>query len=211
MAEYKNANFYEYTLDGDATYISDGTNDMYDSGNYTQIMADGNISGNLSYSTTTETSVVVNAKSTGYISLGHARPLIMLAKSTTRASWGFQKSGNLGADGSGSYNNLNVYSGSTVNGFTVYAWCRHVYNAGDPSIADLYFAIGDSSSTFYTSTMTVYGPSDTNSGVSSMSIDCVNVLFGCMLCSKPSGTSISAGECQTVLTSLINRLRPIIV
>ena len=46
--------------------------------------------------------------------------------------------------------------------------------------------------------------------LSSMNIDCVNVLFGCMLCSKPSGTSISAMECQTVLTSLINRLRPII-
>ena len=210
LAEYKNANFYEYTLDGTSEYIGDGTYDMYDNGNYTQIMADGAVSGNLSYSTTTETSVVVNAKSTGYISLGHARPVIMLAKSTTRASWGFRKTGNLGADGGGSYTNFNVYTGSTVSGFTVYAWCRHVYNAGDPSIADLYFAIGDSSSTFYTSTMTVNDPNNTDNGLSSMNIDCVNVLFGCMLCSKPSGTSISAMECQTVLTSLINRLSPII-
>jgi hypothetical protein len=210
LAEYKNANFYEYALDGDSSHISDGGGDMYDAGNFTQIIADGVATTNLSYNTTTETSVVVNGKTTGYISLGYNRPLIMLGKSSTRASWGFQKTGNLGADGSGSYTNFNVYTGTVVNGFTVYAWCRHIYNAYDPSIADLYFAIGDSSSTFYTSSMTVVDPSNTDNGLSSMRIDCVNVLFGCILCSKPSGLYISAAECQAVLTSLINRLKPVV-
>jgi hypothetical protein len=53
----------------------------------------------------------------------------MLGKSSTRAVWGFQKTGNLGADGGGSYTNFIVYNGSVVSGFTVYSWCRLVYNA----------------------------------------------------------------------------------
>jgi hypothetical protein len=209
LAEYKNLNFYEYALDGDTTYIADGYNDMYDSGNYTYINADGTISTNLSYNTTTESSVVVNGKSVNYISLGYSRPLIMLARSSTRAYWGFQKSGNLGADGSGNEINFNVYTGQTVNGFIVHAWCRVVYNASDPSIGDLYFAIGDNTSTFYSS-MSTYAPNNTNDGGSSMRIDCVNTLFGCMLLSKPYGEYISNTNCENVLIALTNRLKVII-
>lgn len=210
LSNYKNANFYEYTLDGDSTYIKDGLSDMYDLGNYTQIMADSVTSSSLSYSSITETVTTVNGKQVSYLSLGYARPLIMLAKSSTRAIWGFSKSGNLGADGQGSKTNFNVYTGDTINGFTVYAWCRHVYNAGDPSIGDLYFAIGDGTSTFYTTTMTTFDPNNTDSGQSSMAIDCANVLFGCILCSKPSGGQITVSECQAVLTEFISRLKNII-
>ena len=222
LAEYKNANFYEYRFDQGAdfpgTYIDDGGGDMFDAGNYTQIVADdvasggtGSASGgnSLSYNTTTESSIVVNGKTTRYISLGNTTPLIMLGKSSTRATWGFQKKGNLGADSIYGRNTVfNVYANNTVNGFTVYAFCRQVYDAGDPSIGDLYFAIGDSSSTFYSQSMTVNYASDTNDGHSSMRIDCAGVLFGCILCSKPNGEYISAAECQTVLTSLTNRLKP---
>lgn len=228
-AEYKNANFYEYTrdqgIDYPGTYIDDGGGDMFDAGNYTQIVADDVASGgtgyatganSLSYNTTTESSIVVNGKTTKYISLGNTTPLIMLGKSSTRATWGFQKKGNNGADGRGINTIFNVYANNTVNGFTVYAFCRQVYNSVDaynsslydPSIGDLYFAIGDSSSTFYSQSMTVNYASDTNDGYSSMRIDCAGVLFGCILCSKPNGAYISAAECQTVLTSLTNRLKP---
>jgi len=181
---------------------------MYDGGNWTGIHADGYVSDNLSYSTTTQSTLTVNGKSVNYISLGYTRPLIMLAKSSTRTLWDFQKNGNLSADGYGNEDNFNVYSGQTVNGFIVHVWCRVVYNASDPSIGDLYFAIGDSSSTFY-SGMSVYAPNYTNDGASYMRIDCVNTLFGCMLCSKPGGEYISANECQNVLIALTNRLKNI--
>jgi hypothetical protein len=186
-----------------------------DGGNYTQIIAD-NVFGNpyfnnsttyLDYSTTTETSISVNGKLATYLSLGYNRPLIMLGYSTTRANWGFQKVGTLGASGGGTDTIFNVYTGQIVNGFTVYAWCRHVYNAGDPSIGDLYFAIGDSSSTFYSTSMITAYSVNTNEGFSRMSMDCVNVLFGCMLLSKPGGAYISNTDCQTVLQNLTYRLK----
>ena len=216
LGEYKNTNFYEYILDGNSQYILDGGGYMYDGGNYTQIIAD-NVAGStyfnnsttyLDYSTTTETSISVNGKLATYLSLGYNRPLIMLGYSTTRANWGFQKVGDLGADGGGIDSIFNVYTGQIVNGFTVYAWCRHVYNNAptESSVGDLYFAIGDSSSTFYTTSMSTSYPGYTDDGFSRMSMDCVNVLFGCMLLSKPDGAYISNTDCQRVLQNLTNRL-----
>lgn len=206
LSEYKHTSFYNYILDGDAFQIYDGGADMYDIGNNTRITVDGVLSDNLSYSTTSATSITLNGKLVSYVSLGYTQPLVMLAKSSTRASWGFRKSGNLGADGSGSSTNFNVYSGGLVNGFTVYAWCRQVYGTSDPSIGDLYFAIGDSSSTFYSTVMSTFDPNNTDDGVSYMSMDCVNVLFGCILCSKASGVAISVNDCQYVITAITSRL-----
>lgn len=215
LNEYKNVDFYEYSLNGNDTFISDGLFDMYDSGNYTKLIADGVLSTTLSYNTTSASTVTVNGKTSGYISLGYTRPLIMLGKSATRASWGFQKSGELGADtGIANWTNFTLYNGSNVNGYTVYAWVRQVYNAknthitdSDPTVCDLYFAIGDSTSTFYSSTMTTVDPQDANSDLSSMSIDCANVLFGTILCSKQNGVYITEQECKNVLIAFINRLK----
>lgn len=215
LNEYKNVDFYEYSLNGNDTFILDGLFDMYDSGNYTKLIADGVLSTTLSYNTTTASTVTVNGKTSGYISLGYTRPLIMLGKSATRASWGFQKSGELGADtGIANWTNFTLYNGNNVNGYTVYAWVRQVYNAknthitdSDPTVCDLYFAIGDSTSTFYSSTMTTVDPQDANSDLSSMSIDSVNVLFGTILCSKQNGVYITEQECKNVLIAFINRLK----
>ena len=206
LSEFKNSNFYEYTLDGDSYYISDGGGDMYDGGNYTQVRVDNAISSSLSYSQTTATTTTVSGKSVDIISLGYARPLTTLAFCSQRANIGMAKYGNIGADGGGSQSSSNVYTGSVLNGYTVYAWVRVIYNAGDPSVGDLYFVLGNSSTTFFSSTMNTYADSSTDGGTSYMTMDCQNAFVGAILLSKPSGTFITVQECQAVLTSLTNRL-----
>jgi len=207
MSEYQNANFYTYSLDQPALNIGDGGGDMYDNGNYTDVFVDGISSSSLGYNTTSPSTVVVNGKTVEVISLGYIHPLIMFARCLQRANIGMRKSGNLGADGGGSWTNYSVYNGSIINGFTVYAWCRHVYNAGDPSIGDLFFVIGDSSTTFHNTNMNTFDPGNTDNGISYMTMDCTNALVGTILLSRPSGAFISQGDCQTVMTNLTNRLR----
>lgn len=208
MSEYQNPNFYAYTLDQTSTLnISDGGGDMYDGGNNTDVFVDGVASSGLTYNTTSPGAVFVNGKTVEVISLGYIHPLTMLARCSQRANIGIRKTGNLGADGGGTWTNYNVYTGNTVNSFTVYAWCRHVYNAGDPSIGDLFFVIGDSSTTFHNTNMNTFDPGSTDNGLSYMTMDCTNALVGSILLSKPSGAFISQAECQTVLTNFTNRLR----
>jgi len=216
LNEYKNTNFYEYILDPveegySSKYIVSGGDNMYDDGNYTYLSADAtHIDGTiLDYNTTTETSISVNGKLVSYLSLGYNRPLIMLARSSVRSNWGFRKGGKLIAQLGRTNTVFDVYTGQNVNGFTVYAWCRHLYNDDGPSIGDLYFAIGDSSSTFYSTSMITAYLEDVSDGFSRMSMDCVNVLFGCMLLSKPGGAGayISNTDCQTVLQNLTYRLK----
>jgi hypothetical protein len=76
----------------------------------------------------------------------------------------------------------------------------------NPSIGDLYFIIGDNSSTFYNS-FSYYDPNNTDNGNSYMTMDCVNTLFGTILLSKPSGNMIYASECQQVINNLLYRLQ----
>jgi uncharacterized protein YjbI with pentapeptide repeats len=205
LSEFKNSNFYEYTLDGSDFYISDGGGDMYDGGNYSQVRVDNNNSGNLSYSQTTATTTTLNGKSVDIISLGYTRPLTMLAFCSQRANFGMAKYGNIGADGGGSQSSSNVYTGSVVNGYTVYAWVRVIYNAWDPSVGDLYFVLGNSSTIFYNSTMNTYADASTDGGTSYMTMDCEKAVAGTILLSKPSGTFITVEDCQAVLTNLTSR------
>jgi hypothetical protein len=202
----KNPNFYQYRLDGNATYISDGGRDMYDGGNRTRIYLDGSVSGHLSYSQTTESTYNASNKTASYISLGYTPPLVMLTKTSARANIGFRKEGNLGADGRGSQTQDAVYNGQSIQGKTVYAWRRHVYNAWDPSVCDLYFFIGDASSTFYSRNIQTGYSNSTDNGYSQAYMDVSNVLAGTILLSKPSGQNISVQECQSVINNIVARL-----
>jgi len=205
LSNLKNTNFYEYNLDGNEFHISDGGGDMYDVGNYTRLRVDGNTSSNLSYAQTSPLNVNVNGKNVQVISLGYKRPLVMLAHCSQRADIGMHKNGNVGADGQGTFASYNVYNGTIINGYTVYAWVRVICNAGDPSIGDLYFAIGDNSTTFF-SNMNTYSAPNTDNGESYMTIDCKNALVGTILLSKPNGVCISVDDCQKVITNLVETL-----
>lgn len=204
--EFKNSEFYNYNLDGTPIYIGDGGNDMYDTGNYTKLYMDGVLSPDLSYADTTGTSYVLNGKSVSAISLGYNTPLGYMAKSSATGNIGFQKNGDNGADGGGSQYGETIYAGTIVNGFVVHAWRRMVYAAGvDPSICDLYFAVGDSAASFTSSAITSFDAS-TNNGNSLFYIGGSNILVGCILLSKAAGAQVTTTECQTVLGALTSRL-----
>jgi hypothetical protein len=58
---------------------------------------------------------------------------------------GWQKSGNIGADGLGNILTGSIYTGSTVNGFTTYAYYRQTWGqSADPNICDVYMLFGHS-------------------------------------------------------------------
>ncbi len=232
LSTFKPSTFYEYTLKGensdggDEYHIGDGGHDMYDTGNYTTIInydvndtTNTKISSNLSYATTTSAQITVKS-SVSYISLGYARPLIMLATSASRGSWGFRKHGDLGSDGSTSsaFEIYNLYQGSTINGFTVYAYSFNWWvdttstnAANDPTITDVFFHIGKTGSTFHSTTPVKYNtPSPTNYYETYLTMDTTNTLFGCILLSTYSETSqpviTTLANQQAVITSIVNLL-----
>jgi hypothetical protein len=169
MDDYKNPNFYDYWLDGDGYYISDGGGDMYDGGNISTpwlISGDEYIgtgdydSGSYPYAVDYTQSATTQMMDTsfGYISLGYEQynngfqsptylPLTVIGARDNETYGpglpiGFQTGGNSGADGGGALSSGSIYSGETVSGFTVYAFYRETYNAGDPSHCDLYILLG---------------------------------------------------------------------
>jgi hypothetical protein len=171
MNDFKNPNFYDYWLDGDGYYISDGGGDMYDNGNISSpwvisnteyISNSGYSPGTYPYAVDYTQSATTQMEDTsfGYISLGYEQydnitdtqsptylPLTVLGArdNTTYGPGlpiGFQTGGNSGADGGGALSSGYIYSGTVVSGFTVYSFYRETYNAGDPSHCDLYILLG---------------------------------------------------------------------
>ena len=72
-------------------------------------------------------------------------PLTMIGARNGSGPIGWQKTGNIGADGQADANILtgSLYTGSSVNGFTVYAYYRQTYGqASDPNICDVYMLLG---------------------------------------------------------------------
>ena len=150
----RNPEFFEYELDGNEYSISDGGNDMFDGGNYTApylldnttFLDNNDISAPpaLSYNQTTK---AITDSNFNYVSLGYASDRIPLTMLGTRTGVGqpigFQKAGNLGSDGGGSFAGGNLYTGQNFNNFTTYAWYRQSYGqSSDPACCDLYILLG---------------------------------------------------------------------
>ena len=171
MPEFRNPSFYDYWLDGDGYYISDGGGDMYDNGNIsspwlvsnTEYVSNGGYSpGAFPYAVDyTNSATTTNIDTSfGYISLGYQQynipgpgqsstylPLTVLGARDNETYGpnlpvGFQTGGNSGADGGGTLASGTIYNGTVVSGFTTYAFFRETYNAGDPSHCDLYILLG---------------------------------------------------------------------
>ena len=133
---------FQYQTDASDTYIGDAQSDMYDSGNYTQVRVNGNQSGNIGYNSGSSTYNNVR-----YKPLGYSWPLVAIAVAPTDASttYGWSRSGNLGADGGGgSPNSVTVYNGDIVSGFTVHAWLvnKSWNQSSDPGVSHLYCTVG---------------------------------------------------------------------
>lgn len=205
---------YNYNLDGNQFYISDGGGDMFDGGNYTYQTQDNAA---LGYSQTTTQSVSKpNGINYDYISLGYQQglspnviPLTMLSVNTKdNITSGFFKDGNLGADGAGFVQSQFIYYNIIVNGFTTYAFMRRVYGASDPEVCDLYMLLGHNSwgSQFgpvmdYSSTST-----DSQYGYLYTTTNARNVLAIVTLLSSPS----SAETCQTIVQNYTNLIGQVI-
>lgn len=163
----RNPGFFTYFLDGNNVYfITDGGNDMFDGGNYTAPWLRNNtsyIAGNsiptptpsLNYSSQSSTLTDTNFyyAASGYVpstgsypagtQSGIYHPLTMIGARSGSGPIGFQKAGNIGADGGGFLVTGSIYTGSIVNGFTAHAFYRQSFGqATDPSICDVYVLLG---------------------------------------------------------------------
>lgn len=227
LSEYRNPSFYNYTLDGDATYIGDGGLDMYDGGNFTtpwliagtnytsSVNSPASYPSRISYANTTSTLVDTNfryASVSGYVQNGTTRPLMVVGtRIGTGNPIGWQKGGNSGADGGGTLASGFVYNGTTVNGFTVYSYIRQTYNATDPSHCDLYILLGHPSwdSTFGTiSNFAAPVNLGSNGGyLYTSGAEVKNILAITLLLSKNGGVQVTNAECQTVTDNIISRVK----
>lgn len=164
VTELRNPFFFVYSLDGNSFQITDGGNDMFDQGNYTSpwLIAGTNYIGGNSISIPPALSYLSQSSSTTdtsfyYASFGYSQsagvfpaaqnsiyhPLTMIGARSGSGPIGWQKAGNIGADGLGSILTGSVYTGSIVNGFTTYAYFRQTYGQSiDPNICDLYILLG---------------------------------------------------------------------
>ena len=227
LSEYKNPSFYEYTLDGNDTYISDGGSDMYDAGNftspwlinnfqYTGNQSDpGSFPAKISYANVSRTTVDTDfsyASVSNYAQSGTTRPLMVIGTRTALGnSVGWQKGGNSGADGSGILDSGFIYNASTVNGFTVYAFRRQTYSASDPSHCDLYILLGHPTwqSTFGTiSSFADPVANGSNGGyLYTSGAGVKNILAITLLLSKAGGALVTTGDLTTVIGNIINRVK----
>ena len=166
MTEFRNSNFWAYSMDGDEDghYIEGGGDDMYDHANFTtpwllsgELYIDDNEYMDVSdfpycvpYSTITEDVVDTDFH---YVSLGWVygtvdpqidqsrHPLTILGYRCS-GPVGWQVGGNAGADGDGEALSGYVYNNVVINGFTVYAGQRQIYDGDDPTICNLIILLG---------------------------------------------------------------------
>ena len=232
MSDFRNPDFYEYSLDGDTGfYIHDGGGDMYDDANATSpwLISNATYTGSTDYSTidypyavnyeTTETTGTIDT-SFGYISLGYnypnSLPLTVIGTRATIASAGtpigFQCGGNIGADGNGTFVEGNIYTGDTVSGFTVHSYYKQTYDAGDPSVCDVFILLGhpDWNSVFGD---VFYGGDSSNQGSGSYLYTtgggAQNVLAIKTLLSKENSDEVTFSEVNTVVDNFILRVNEV--
>lgn len=156
---------YYYRNDGTDEYVSDGGTDIFDNANFTSPWEGSDPStsngpsyhpNRISYLNITNTSHPnVNGfhyATTGWNKTGGSpgqnelgMPLIAIGSTGNSGNQysGWMKGGNSGADGSGTRTIRLVYpSGTTMNGFTVYAGDATTYGTSDASHCDFYIALG---------------------------------------------------------------------
>lgn len=232
--QIKNLNFYPYTLDGDSYFVSDGTGDMYDGGNFTTPWLRSGVGFTSNGTTRASFLSSVTYSATGssitdtdfyFASIGYsqqgagvavtvlAHPLTVIGtRSTVGQPIGWQVGGNAGADGSsGSIGSSYVYNGSIINGFTTYAWYRQISGAGDPSICSLFLLLGHTNwSTVFGGISTYSVPTSTDFAGAWMytsGANVKNVLAIYSLLSRASGIAVTHGQLVRVVDNYTSILK----
>ena len=232
----RNPNFFTYFLDGNAYQISDGGNDMYDSGNYTAPWLRSNTSylnsftiptpsPSLNYSSQSSTLTDTNfyyasfgySQSTGSFpggtQSGRFHPLTIIGARSGSGPIGFQKAGNIGADGGGSLTTASIYSGSVVNGFTTYAFYRQTFGqSADPAVCDVYVLLGHPNwgSTFGTVISGSNSSTDFNGGTLYATGSSSEILAMTTLLSRTGSIAITFNEVKTVVDNYITLVKTVL-
>ena len=229
-------NNHSYRFDAnDARYVGDGLTDIWDNGNFTTPVSSSNRSSS-SPSTGNQTSnhpdaIYYNQTSplthpnlsnytyvaggwTYYNLSGTAGPLIV---ATTTGNSGYQwcgwmVGGNSGADGSGSRTTTDLYSGSVVNGFTVYSSYMSTTgtSGSDSSSNDLYILLGHPKWGSVFGTVNKYNLNNTaytNSAMWSESTSQNNILAIKTFFSRTSGAAPVQSEMQGIVDDIIGDIK----
>jgi hypothetical protein len=239
VSDFRNPQFFVYRLDGTAFQITDGGNDMFDGGNSTVPYLRSNVTywnpGSSTLTTAPAVSYAVTSSTLtdtnfGYVSLGYTQsagafpaaqnarfhPLTMIGARSGSGPIGWQKTGNIGADGGGSILTGSLYTGSVINGFTTYAYFRQTYGqASDPNICDVYMLFGHPNwnsnygSIIWSASLSTAG----QGGILYATGSASNLLAVTALLSRTGSTAagaslpISASDLQTVVTNYTLRIK----
>jgi hypothetical protein len=232
MTEFRNPSFYVYWLDGSGYFINDGGGDMYDNGNITTpwLRSGTTYVGTAGYSAAAYPSAISYTQTTSatidtdmyYISMGYIQytgtqvstyhPLMVIgSRSSVGQPVGWQIGGNSGADGGGTLASGILYSGATLNGFTVHAFYRETYNAGDPSHCNVFVLLGHPNWGSVFGTITSYADPVASGGCGgyfyTSGAGVKNILAIQYLLSKSGGALVTAAEIQTTITNLTLRIK----
>ena len=228
----RNPNFFVYFLDGNAYQISDGGNDMYDGGNYTapwlrnntSYLNAGSIPTNVALNYLSQSATVTDtnfyyasigySQSTGSFPAGSQNstfhPLTMIRARSGSGPIGFQKAGNIGADGGGSIVSGSIYSGSVVNSFTTYAFYRQTFGqSADPAVCDVYVLLGHPNwgSTFASVVSSSVSNTDNNGGTLYATGSSSEILAMTTLLSRTGSIAITFNEVKTVVDNYISLVK----
>ena len=232
----RNPSFFTYFLDGNAYSILDGGNDMFDTGNFTAPWLRNNTNytaGNtipvpsiaLNYTSQSATLTDTNfyyasfgyIQSTGSFPSGTQssiyHPLTLIGARSGSGPIGFQKAGNIGADGSGLLVTGSIYSGSVENGFTVHAFYRQSYGQSlDPSICDVYVLLGHPNwgSTFNTVVSSSIAGTNNQGAALYATGSSSEILAMTTLLSRPSPTAIPFSDIKTVVDNYITLVKTVL-
>ena len=123
---------------------------------------------------------------------------------------GFAKGGNSGADGSGNKIQVDLYNGSVISGFTVYASYMATVNAGDPSVCDLYILMGHTNWGTTFGTINKYNYTNTGYNTSAMwseSSGQNNVLAIATLAARTSGNTPVQSEMEGIVSDIVGDIQ----
>ena len=233
----RNPNFFTYFLDsGNAYSITDGGNDMFDGGNFTAPWLLNNTSYlnsnniptptpalNYSSQSSTLTDTNFHYAASGYVPAtgsfpagtqsGIFHPLTMIGARNGSGPIGFQKAGNIGADGQGFLISENIYTGSVVNGFTTYAFYRQSYGQlSDPSICDVYVLLGHPNwgSVFGTIVSSSVAGTQLQGATLYATGSSSELLAMTTLLSRPASTAIPLSDIKTVVDNYITLVKTVL-
>jgi hypothetical protein len=200
-------NFYFYTFDGGANFISDGGLDMWDVGNYISLGGFRTAASN-NYGTVSNTPQTNNGF---FISQANVWPQIAFAYvQSGTIIW--SNSGDVGSDGSGSFSNFSgSYTTSGSSGRYGQYWVNENYAAFDPTICYVWFTILNSNyGGAVTSCNDGRKQNVNNIYTQFFSVTGSNLCFSQMLLSRSSGAFIPTADISNYVTNYVANAQIII-